>query len=84
MGVYDPGAFKLDHLQSTEPIFAQYISPLLTRRMQNFPFPAYCEMDTPQCTPKVNSTKGYMTLGHSNWTICSPQNLFLQNEFPLY
>ena len=25
-----------------------------------------------------------MTLGHSNWTICSPQNLFLQKEFPLY
>ena len=25
-GVYDPGAFKLDHLQSTKPIFAKWIS----------------------------------------------------------
>ena len=30
--------------------------------------------------PKVSNTKGYMTLGHSNWTICSLWNLFLQNE----
>ena len=27
-----------------------------------FPFPAYSEMDTPQCTTKENNTKGYMTL----------------------
>ena len=49
-GVYDPGAFKLDHLQSTKPIFAKWISTLLTGHMQHFPFPAYSEMDTPQCT----------------------------------
>ena len=36
-----------------------------------FPFPAYSEMDTPQCTPKVNGTKGHMTLGHSSWTLGS-------------
>ena len=52
--------------------------------MQHFPFSASTEMDTPQCTPNVNDTKGYMTLGNLNWTICNPQNPFLQNEFPLY
>ena len=66
-----PVAFKLDHLQITN-------FTLLTGQIQHFPFPAYSEMDTPQCTPKVNSTKGWMTLGHSNWIICSPHNLFMQ------
>ena len=32
----------------------------------------------------MNDTKGCITLGHSNWSICSPRNLFLQIEFPLY
>ena len=83
-GVYYPGAFKLYHFESTKPIFAKWISTLLTGQMQQFPFPAYSEMDTQKFTPKVNSTKGCMTLGHSSWTICSPRNLFLQNESPLY
>ena len=52
--------------------------------MQHFPFPASREKATPQWTPKVDETKGCMTLGHSNWTIWSPRNLFLQTEFPLY
>ena len=45
-GVYDPGAFKLDHLESTEPIFAQQISTFLTGHMQNLPFPACKEKGT--------------------------------------
>ena len=32
---------------------------------------------------KVNESKRCMTLGHSNWTIWSPRNPFLLNEFPL-
>ena len=40
--------------------------------MQHFPLPAPREKGTTKCTSKVNETKGYMTLGHSNWTICIP------------
>ena len=138
-GVHDPGAFKLDHLQSMKPIFAKYISTLLTltcssslflhpgkrapyigpqkwmtprgvwpwgiqirpfavheayfwklifhfinSHMQDFPFPACREKGTPQWTPKVNDTKGCMTLGHSNWTICSPRKPIFPNWFSLY
>ena len=50
-GVYDPGAFELDRLQSIKPIFERWNSTLLTSHMQLFPFPACREMDTPQCTP---------------------------------
>ena len=39
---------------------------------------------TLQWIPKVSNTKGCMTLGHSNWTIRSSQDLFLQLKFPLY
>ena len=31
---------------------------------------------------KVNDIKYFMTLGHSNWTICSQQNPFLRYKFP--
>ena len=34
-GVCDPGAFKLDHLQSMKPIFAKWISTLLTSNHQS-------------------------------------------------
>ena len=52
--------------------------------MQHFPFPAYSGKGTPQLTLKVGDTRGCMTLGHSNWTTYTPQNLFLQNAFKLY
>ena len=45
------------------------------------PFPACRVKGTPQLTPKVNDKKGCMTLGHSNLTNCSPQNLFFKNRF---
>ena len=138
-GVYDPGAFKLDHLESTKAIFARWISTFLTGHMQQFPFLHAEERDTLQWTqkwttprvvwpwgirigsfgvyktyfckmnfhffnrphasvpfscmqrkghptmdPKKDDPKGYMSPGHSNWTICSPQNLFLQDEYPLF
>ena len=35
-------------------------------------------------TPEVKEVKGCMTLGDSNWTICSPQNLFSRSKFPLF
>ena len=49
-----------------------------------FPFSCIQWNGHPTMYPIVSDTKGCMTLGHSNWTICSPRNLFLQNEFPLY
>ena len=48
-----------------------------------FPFPASREKGNPQWTPKVSDTKGCMTLGYSNWPICSQQNLFLKPQFHL-
>ena len=51
-GVYDPGAFKLDHLQSMKPIFAKWISTLLTSHMQHFPFPACWGKNTCTVDPK--------------------------------
>ena len=30
------------------------------------------------------TSKGYMTLGDSNWTFCTPWKILLQNEFLLY
>ena len=32
--MYDPRAFKLDHLESLKPIFLKYIYTLLTNQMQ--------------------------------------------------
>ena len=83
-GVFDPGAFELDHLQSTKPIFAIWISTFLTSHMQHFPFLACREKGIPQWTPKVTDTKRCMTLGHSNWTSSSLRNPFFKCKFPLY
>ena len=52
--------------------------------MQHFPFTACREMGILHLISKLNDTEGCLTPGNSNWTICSPQNQFLQNEFPLY
>ena len=46
-GLYDPGAFKLDHQESTEPILHKWISTFLIDHMQHFPFPACVEKGTP-------------------------------------
>ena len=67
--VNDPGAFELDHLQSMKPMFATWISTLLTGHKQHFAFPACRGKRQLTVDPKVNDTNGYMTLGHSNWTI---------------
>ena len=79
----DPRAFKLDHLQSKETYFSRMDFHFFNRPQAAFPFSWIQWKGTPQWTPKVSDTKGCMTLGHSNWTICSPRNLFLQNGFPL-
>ena len=52
--------------------------------MQHSPFPACTEREALNWTPKVNETKGHMTLGHSSWTLWSPLDLFLDGEFPLH
>ena len=33
--------------------------------------------------PKVNGTQGFLSLGHSNWTICRLLSWFCSNNFPL-
>ena len=38
--------------------------------MQHFPFPACRGKGHLTMDPKTDETKGYMTLGHSNWIIC--------------
>ena len=38
-GVYDSGAFKLDHLETIKPTFSKEMSTLLTSDMQHVPFP---------------------------------------------
>ena len=52
--------------------------------MQHFLFPACRGKGTPYWTRKINGINGWMTLGHLNWTICSPQNLFTTVKFPLF
>ena len=39
---------------------------------------------TDSCTPDVINSKRCVTLGNSNWTICSPHNLFSMSKFPLF
>ena len=51
-GLYDPGTFKLDDLESIKTVFAKSISTLFTIHMQHFPFPAYREKGTPSVDPK--------------------------------
>ena len=74
--MYDPGAFKLDQLESTKPIFGMQNFTLLTAHMQHFPFPACREREAPHWTPNVNGTNGSRTLRHSSWMILTPRNLF--------
>ena len=43
-------------------------------------FAACREKGSLKHTPKVNGTKGCMTLEHSNWTICNSWKQFLQSQ----
>ena len=58
--------------------------PLFRKPDAAFPSPACREKGISQLTLKVNETKGCMTLAHSNWTICSPLNLFSTGNLPLF
>ena len=81
-GVYYPGTFNLDQLDLMQPIWERSIFTLLTSHMQEFPF--FKEKGTLQLIPKVTATRGYMTMGYSNWTSRSSWNQFLKNKFSLY
>ena len=59
-------------------------STLLASCMQHFPFPACKEKDTLLLTPKVNDTKGYITLGHSNCIICCAQTQLFTKPSTVY
>ena len=76
-GLYYPSASKLDHLQYTKHIFAKWIS--------NF-YQATCIISLFLHIVKWHQGVNYhgQTLGHLNWIICCPRNLYLQNDFPLY
>ena len=56
----------------------------INRSHAAFPFSCMQRNGRPTMYPKSEWHQGCMTPGHSSWTIYSPQNLFLQNEFPLY
>ena len=86
-GVWVPGAFKLDHLQSIEPIlfwnFSNFFHFILGSQLllpqranfgswENFPF------------PNMDETEGIECLGHSNWTICSPLSHFCPEIFSTF
>ena len=83
MILYDLGAFKLHYLQSTIPIFAKWISTLLTTQMQNFPFPASREKGILQWTTKEDDTKTCMTFIQIG-SFGVHKNQFWGNKFQLY
>ena len=82
------GCLSLGHsnwtICSPGNLFLKSKFPLFKKPHAAFPFHACRWKGTPYWTPKVNGKKGCMTLGHSNWAICSPRNLFLHSRFPLY
>ena len=90
-GVSDPGAFKLDHLQPVKLILFQRMSTFLPFIL-GAPISYYPrERKKGRIRgwkwgkgnhPKVNETEGFLTLEHSNWTICSLLIWFCSKEFP--
>ena len=93
-GVYDPGAFKLDHLQPVKQILFQNIShfyPISNSKPIIFTPETGMEEEAglglnmrKGNSPKVNETQGLLTLGQSNWTICSLLNRFCSKIFPIF
>ena len=53
---YDPGAFRLDHLQSMKPILVKHFFTFSAIQMQHIPFPACKEKGTLHWSPKANET----------------------------
>ena len=79
-GLCVPGAFKLDHLQPVKLILLQKKVHLFTQPpiINHFLLVQREEGRKEQGlkigkgnSSKVDETKGCVTLGHSNWTICS-------------
>ena len=90
-GVSDPGSFKLDHLQSVKLILSQKSSTFFTKppKINHFLLPQREEGRKGQGlkmgkgnSSKVNDTKGFLTLGHSNRTNCSLLNWFCPKRIP--
>ena len=86
-------ALKLDHLQPVKLILFQYFFNFLPFILGS-PIPYYprerkegrgsgwiWEKGIP---PKVNETQGFLTLGRSNWTICSLFSWFCSMKFSTF
>ena len=58
--------------------------PLFQKSDAAFPFSCIQGKGHSKMDPNVSETMGSMTMGHSNWTICSLQNLFCVGKFPLF
>ena len=89
-GVPHPGSFKLDHLQPVELIWLQKCPPLTQPPIiKNF-FKLGREEGRKEqglkmgkgISPKVGERQRFLTLVHSNWTICSLLNWFGGKENP--
>ena len=93
-GVSDLMAFKLDHLQTVKLILFRKMSTLLFSLpyiINHFLLPQREEGRKGQGlkrghgnSRKVNETQGFLTLGHSNWTICSLLSWFCSIKFPTF
>ena len=83
-----PGAFKLDHLQPTEPLFLPNFHNFFTFILGGqFLLPQRANKGKREnhTTPKLDETKGFQCLEHSNWTICSLLSQFcFQTFFQLF
>ena len=51
--VYDPGVIKLDHLESTNPVFEKWFFTLLPSQMQHFPISCMQREERNTMDPKI-------------------------------
>ena len=58
------GAFKLEYLKTTKPIFEKGIFAFIKIHLLHLPFTACRKKDTQQWTKKLKDAKGCMAMGH--------------------
>ena len=82
-----PGAFILDPFQPIEIILFQKIFNFFSFILEGqflLPQRANNGKGGIQPTSKLNETRGFQCLGHSNWTICSPLSPFCSRRFSTF
>ena len=79
-GIWEPGAFKLDHLQPIKPFLLLIFSIFwLSCPKAHFLYsPGKMRKGK---SPNLSETKVFGCLGHSNWTICSQLHPFCLEFF---